>query len=100
MMYVGHVIGECRECTDRDHPFQTVFQTSCSMVAEGGSGAARPAEHQSVPCLSQDLDARAGAEAVEVKLLTVGARDCLIEYVRCILLVFLLSFLVWILADP
>jgi hypothetical protein len=68
------------------------------MVVEGGSGAARPVEHQSVSCLSQFRDARAGAEAVEVKLLTVGARDCLIEYVRCILQVFLLSSLVWILA--
>jgi hypothetical protein len=56
------------------------------MVVEGGSGAARPVEHQPLFCILQFRYALACAEGVGVQLLTVGARDCLIEYVRCILL--------------
>ena len=58
------------------------------MVVEEGSGAAKPAERQSL--------LRKGALQFTVRMcsegmgggaqLTVGARDCLMEYVRCILL--------------
>lgn len=57
------------------------------MVEEGDSGAARPVEHQFLPSVSQScVCAGMRSEGLEREGLTVGARDCLIEYVRCIVL--------------
>jgi hypothetical protein len=52
MMYGGPRHRRYRECTDRDHPFQTAVQTSCSMVVEADFEAARPIHYQFLPRLS------------------------------------------------
>jgi hypothetical protein len=63
----------------RNHPSQRVSPSWCSKVVEEDSEAARPAETVRTCRERTEVYAPLGAE----EALTVGARDCLIEYVRC-----------------
>lgn len=79
MMYANHAIGGI---TNQSLPCQRVCRTSCSTPVEEGSGVARPAK------VSNDHDWDPYCTWVELRKArhTVGARDCLIEYVRCMML--------------